>query len=216
MNIDIKPSERLLLMGKTGGGKTEWAKFALRRIARVMPVVIIDPKFFWMGEEPRWAKRKEPGTIDCPHLVREFNPHYWVQCIQPDEYDGTLEKFLRDVIKRRYIYAYFDESDGIATATSVPTWIRRVWRWGRALHVGAAAGSQTYSGIPRVFKTQSEKRILFQVGEEDAEDAAKLVHVTKEEVLDLEPFEYIYYDTTSMQHGLWMPPIDLQKEIIAA
>lgn len=216
MNIDIKPSERVMIMGKTGSGKTEWAKFMLRRIARVMPVVIIDTRQFWMGEKPSWAKRREPGTVDRPHLVKDFNPNYWVQCIQPDIYDDRMERFLLDVLKRRYVYVYIDENDGIATATSVPLGLRRVWKTGRALRVGAADGSQTYSGIPRIFKTQSEKRVLFRVGEEDIEDAAKLVQVYPEEVLDLEPFEYIYYDVNNMEHGLWMPPIDLDREIIAA
>lgn len=212
MKLEIVPSQRMLIMGKTGGGKTEFAKFYLRRVALYMPVVIVDVKNFWLGEFPQWAGRKEKGTIDRPHLVKAFNPNYWVQIVQPDIYDNALDKLLKEVVRYKYIYVYIDENDGLATATQVPEGIRKVWKQGRAFKVGACDGSQTYSGIPRIFKSQSEKRVLFKVGEEDIEDAAHLVHVTPEDVMDLDPYEWIYYDTETMEHGIWMPPIDLDKE----
>lgn len=205
-------------MGKTGSGKTEWEKFLLRRIARVMPVVIVDPKMFWLGESPVWASGKSVGTVDSPRLVKNFNPKYWVQVIQPDEYDTKFERFLNALLKNKYIFTCLDETDGLCTSTSVPMGIRKVWKQGRVLKVGASAGSQTYSGIPKIFKSQAEKFVLFRVGDEDIEDAAHLVHTLPEEVANLGPYEYIYYDNTQMDHGLWMPPIDIEKErkLIAA
>lgn len=212
MRIDIKPSERIMIMGKTGSGKTEWEKFMLRRIARKMQVVIVDPKMFWLGDNPVWADGKHPGSVDMPRLVKRFNPKYWVQVVQPDEYDSSFEKFLKAILKNKYVYTCFDETDGLCTATSVPLGIRKVWKQGRVLKVGASSGSQTYSGIPRIFKSQAEKFVLFKVGDEDIEDASRLVHVSPEEVANLENYEYIYYDNTSMDNGIWMPPIELDKE----
>lgn len=184
----------------------------LRRIAMKMPVVIVDPKMFWLGESPVWASGKSAGTVDHPRLVKSFNPKYWVQCIQPDVYDTKLEKFLKSVMREKYRYVCFDETDGLCTATSVPEGIRKVWKQGRVLKVGASAGSQTYSGIPRIFKSQAEKFVLFRVGDEDIEDAAHLVHALPEEVANLGEYEYIYYDANSMENGIWMPPLDLEKE----
>lgn len=212
MKLEIKPSERLMIMGKTGSGKTEWEKFMLRRIARVMPVVIIDPKMFWLGENPVWAKGKNPGTIDAPRLVKAFNPKFWVQVVQPDEYDSQFERFLKGILRNKYVFTCLDETDGLCTSTSVPMAIRKVWKQGRVLKIGASAGSQTYSGIPRIFKSQAEKFVLFRVGDEDIEDAANLVHTLPEIVANLGEYEYIYYDSTSMDHGIWCPPIDIEKE----
>ena len=212
MQIDIKPSERVMIMGKTGSGKTEWERFMLRRIAQYMPVVIVDPKMFWLGDNPEWATGKSSGTIDHPRLVKWFNPKYWVQCVQPDEYDTSFEKFLKNILRNKYIYTCFDETDGLCTATMVPTGIRKVWKQGRVLKVGASAGSQTYSGIPRIFKSQAEKFVLFKVGDEDIEDAAALLHCLPEEVANLGDFEWMYYDSASMDNGIWMPPIDLEEE----
>jgi len=217
MKIEIRPSERLMIMGKTGSGKTEFEKFLSRRIAMKMPVVIIDPKTFWLGEMPEWAKtrlwgKQEPGTIDRPHKVKHFNEHHWVQVLQPDVYSKNFEKCLLKIIKLKNRYVIFDETDGLCTSSMVPLGIRKVWKQGRVFRIGASAGSQTYSGIPKIFKTQAEKFVLFQVGDEDIEDAAALVHVAPEEVANLDKYEYIYYDSATMDNGLWMPPIDLEEE----
>lgn len=201
-----------MIMGKTGSGKTEWERFMLRRIAQKMPIVIVDPKNFWLGENPVWATGKNPGTVDQPRLTKSFNEKYWVQCVQPDLYDNNLEKFLQKILKQKYRYVCFDETDGLCTATQVPEGIRKVWKQGRVLKVGASAGSQTYSGIPRIFKSQAEKFVLFKVGDEDIIDAANLVHVHPDIVAELDDYEYIYYDNSKMDHGVWMPPIDLEEE----
>lgn len=207
-------------MGKTGSGKTEFAKFLLREISQKMNVVIIDTKHFWLGENPVWEKhsairkffkKQLPGTIDRPHLVKKYDPDLKVQVFQPDMYDKSLEKFCFDVLKFRNCYFYIDESDGIATATSVPLGLRKIWKQGRVLKVGAAEGSQTYSGIPKIFKSQAEKFVLFKVGEEDIEEAATLLHVTEQEVKALGNYEYLYLDTGTMDHAVWMPPIELKK-----
>lgn len=211
MKLDIKASQRWISVGVTGSGKTEFDKYRLRHIAAKMPVAIVDVKGYWLGEHPVWASSKEAGTIDKPHLVTKFEPKWRVQVIQPDIYDKELEKFLLDVLKRKDVYVDIDESEGLCTATQVPLGIRKIWKQGRVLRVGATVGTQTYSGIPKIFKSQAEKRVLFQVGEEDYEDAAKLVHVSKEEVANLGKYEYIYFDTDTMTHGIWMPPLDLEK-----
>jgi energy-coupling factor transporter ATP-binding protein EcfA2 len=215
LRIRINPSERWLLMGNTGSGKTEFSKFLLRPISTKMPVAIVDTKHFWLGEHPVWEKNKEkPGTIDRPHLVTEFNPKFQVQVIQPDSYDEEFEEFCRKVRKHKNIYFYIDENAGLCTATMVPTEIDRIWRWGRVLNVGAADGSQTYGNIPKIFKSQSEWRVLFRVGEEDHDDAAKLVHVTKQEVAALKKWEYIVYNP-EMERGIWNPPILLPGKMAA-
>ena len=43
---------------------------------------------------------------------------------EPDE---RLERLCYAVLKHENVFVYFDESEGIATATSVPRYIRRIW-----------------------------------------------------------------------------------------
>lgn len=216
MQFDIKVSERILLMGKTGSGKTYFSKWFLREISKKMRVAIVDPKMFWLGEKPVWARGREQGTIDKPRLVTRFNPKYMVQVIQPDIYDMDLEKFCLDCMHFRHTYFVLDENEGLATATSVPLGLRKIWKQGRVLNVGAVAGSQTYSGIPKIFKTQAEHFILFRVGEEDADDASNLLHVDVDVVKKLGEYEFIYYNANSKEcqatGGIWCPPLRIGKE----
>jgi hypothetical protein len=221
MEITIDPSERLIAIAKTGGGKTEWVKYFLREIEKVMPVVIIDPNELWLGrgrggQKSDWAQGKERGTVDKPRLIDEFNPKWRVQCLQPDvdgeEEDPRLPKLCYAVLKHENVFVYFDESEGIATATHVPRYIRRLWKTGRAHNIGAWVGTQAPKGIPRIFKSQAEKFVALKVGDEDVDYVAGLMHATKEEVRSLGPYEWLFYDNKHMDAAVWNPPVPYQEK----
>jgi DNA helicase HerA-like ATPase len=199
MKLVVDPSERWIIMGKTGSGKSEFAKYLLRIIAEKMPVVIIDPKEFWLGKYPQWEmKRKMPGTIDKPHLIQSFNPKWRVQLLQPDADDPDDERLSRlcyDVLKHGNVFLYFDETEDIATAHTIPRHIRRIWKTGRALGVGAWVSTQAPTGIPKIFKSQAEHFVTLKVGDEDIETVAALLHADREEVRGLKPYEWLYYNT---------------------
>jgi DNA helicase HerA-like ATPase len=212
MKLVIDPSERWLILGKTGSGKTEWAKYMLRIVSQKMPVVIIDPKRYWLGKFPQWEKdRRMPGTVDKPHLVEKFNLKFRVQCLQTREKDDPkLEALCREVLKRGNIFIYFDETANIATATHVPDFIEDLWKMGRAKAVGAWVSTQVPSGIPRLFKSQAEKFVVMRVGKQDIDLAAELAEAEKEEVRSLKRFEWLYYDT-DMDGAEWQPPIPYKE-----
>ncbi len=216
--MKIDPSERWLLLGKTGSGKTEFAKYLLREVAKKWPVVIVDPNELWLGKghgakKTDWASRKEPGTIDKPHRIEQFNPKLHVQCMQPDiEDNDALEKLCYALMKTGDRFIYFDETEGIATATQVPRYIRILWKRGRAHNIGAWASTQVPTGIPRLFKSQSEHRVVLKVGEEDCDLASSIVHVEESAVSELKRYEWIYYNNNSeMDQGEWHPPIPFKK-----
>jgi hypothetical protein len=219
VKLTIDAHERYIILGRTGSGKTEWAKYMLRLISKHMPVVIVDIKEQWLGDYPKWeTDRRKPGTVDKPHLVDTFHPKLHVQCIQPDEHgsgDTKLETFCFALLKTRNRFIYFDETEGIATAHMVPAGVRRIWKTGRSKGIGAWVATQTPSGIPRIFKSQADKFVTFQVGEEDIDIAAAIGHAAREEIRGLAPFEYFFYDTKSQDmNGVaqWQPPIPFKKK----
>lgn len=216
MTIQIDPSERWLFVAKTGSGKTELAKYFLRPITKKWPIVIVDPNWIWLGKgkgkrKEEWASKKEPGTIDKPHLVTSFNPKFHVQLIQPDEDEiGDLEKLSYELMKVGDHFVYFDETEGIATATSVPKYLRVLIKRGRAHNIGTWFATQVPTGIPKILKSQSEHHVVLKVGEEDAPLCAELVHVPVQDVIKLKPYEWIHYNI-HMDHGEWHAPIPYKE-----
>src|SRR5271157_1227780 len=190
--MKIDPSERWLLLGKTGSGKTELAKHFLRQVSNVYPVVIVDPNELWLGRgkggrKGEWASRREVGSIDKPHLVQQFNAKWKVQCLQPDEDElEKLDRLCFEAMKKGDIFIYFDETEGIAAATHVP------------------------KGIPRIFKSQAEHFVVMKVGQEDASVAAEIAHVAEKDVSTLKPYEWIYYNH-NMDVGELHSPIPLKE-----
>jgi hypothetical protein len=210
--VRIDPTERWLFLGKTGAGKTELVKSLLREVSKLYPVAVIDPNELWLGKgkgrkKNEWAGRKEVGSIDKPHLVETFNPKWRVQCFQPDEDEPEkLEKFCNEIMRKEDMFVYFDETEGIATATHVPKFIRVLWKRGRAHHIGAWAATQVPKGIPRIFKSQAEHFVVMKVGIEDADFASEIAHVNEKLVAELRRYEYIYYNH-DMDKGEWHLPI---------
>lgn len=210
----IHPSERWIFLGKTGSGKTELVKYLLRQVSLKMPVVIIDPKEFWLGPNPTWAAKKDLGSIDRPRLVDSFNSKWHVQCLQPDPddiEDNRLSRMCFDVLKRGNILLYFDETEDVATAHQVPRHIRRIWKTGRALNVGAWVSTQAPAGIPKIFKSQAEHFITLKVGQEDIDHVAALVHAAPDQVRGLKPYEWLYYNT-KLDQAEWNAPIPFKEK----
>ncbi len=218
MDFQIDLHERLSIIGKTGSGKTEWVKYMLRLVEKKFPVIIIDPKQHWLGDSPIWEsngtwlrKSKEPGTIDKPHLVREYDPKWNVQVFQPDEEEGEeeLNKFCLDILAFRNRLVYFDETESICTANHVPRGIRMLWKTGRAKSIGAWVATQTPTGVPKIFKSQADKFVTFRVGAEDADIAALIGYANKQDVASLQDFEYLWYDTKDHEQMIaeWNAPL---------
>lgn len=215
MDIEIKTSQRWLMMGPTRCGKTEFSKFMLRNIAKRMPVFIVDPKHLWLGDNPVWEiDKRKPGTVDKPHLVTRYNKKLWVQVIQPVIYDDNLDKSFNDIIEQKYVYVHTDDNLGLCDANTVPMGFRKICQMGAALHIGFNDCAQTVERIPGIFKSQAENFVIFNMGQvpiEKLKEAANLANVTVDELQDLEEYEYILFQRGKMKNGLWMPPLELSE-----
>lgn len=223
VKIVVKPSERGILLAKTGAGKTEWAKWLLRQVQKTMPVFIVDIKHFWLGENPVWATGRELGTVDKPRLVKKFNPKWHVQVLQPDGPDD-VEASYAAILKHGKVFVYVDETRGLATATQVPTMMGRVWTQGRALGVPAWVGSQSARGIPLIFKSQAEQWVILQISKPDLESIEEYVPLVGSDdlstsaaarqmrkVLTDNQYHAFYYNP-SMAEPVLMPPVPIKKQ----
>ena len=215
----IDPTERYLFLGKTESGKTYAAKYLLRHVAKKWPVVIIDPKHFWLGKHPVWATRGTPGTIDTPHLVQTFNPKLRVQCYQPlapASQDSNLNDLCFDILRyaarNSGMFVYNDEIMECSNAAAPMPGINSLMTQGRALQVGAWNASQRPLRIPETVRSQSEKWFVFYVGgADDRKMVAKELDTPSIEHDKLRDHQYYYYDVKTMDHAQKMAALPPTK-----
>lgn len=225
--VRIDASERLIALGRTGAGKTEWVKAMLTVVNKKFPVVIIDPKALWLGRNPKWAEKDKPGTLDRPRLMTKFDHKLarkkGVQLFQFDALSNLSElnelcyACLNFGRKSGEIFVYFDECEGIASPARTPHGVQRLWKMGRALGVGAWISNQRALGIPEIFKSQAESFVIFDMpGKNDRKNIADYVHTP--EIMSDEPIEdyhYWYFHRKLMRAASLMPPLNLGERVKA-
>lgn len=73
ISIDIDPSERVFICGKTGSGKTFMAKHLLETMRGAgWRIAIIDPKHFWDEGRKDWSKKKQVARLTDPYWWRRL------------------------------------------------------------------------------------------------------------------------------------------------
>lgn len=189
-NLKIQPNKRLIFVGKTRSGKTFLAKQLLRMIldrTKDTQVIFIDPKhettFFGNGED-----------LEHPKLVEKYNSKVRVQVFQTFTWNEHLEHMVDAVLKRGNAIVVLDEIGGIATATTVPTGITRLWTQGGGKNVGAWSLVQFPRRIPSVIKTQSEHWFIFRLNSLD-ERKELLNFIPDSSILEkLEKYYFKYFN----------------------
>ena len=210
VTLDLRGSERRLFVGKTGSGKSVLARALLRAMnQRGWPIVIIDPSAMWMGKgNKQWDRGA--GTLDRPKLVTRFDPKANVQLYVPSIpgwQDGGLDAMMAGAMKRGNIVFYFDETNGLVTASQFSPEFARIVTQGRKHDVAVWAATQRPTRVPEILLSQAENWAIFRVITPG--DRKKISEYTGSKVTAqqrLEPF-YWFHWTQSSDDATLMAPI---------
>lgn len=170
-----KATERMLIVGATGTGKTTLAKAILRLYPRVL---VIDPKCTYDPEDSRYKMVRSLSALRLhsrkPFL--HFRPSPGAQGV------ATYDAIYKWAYLKRNIMVYTDETYLTMRHTQSPDWQRAIVTCGRELGIGAIFATQRPSGIDLRIYTESEHKVCFYLANVDdrkrmAEEMGRVVLV---------------------------------------
>ena len=180
--ITPKSSDRLVLTGRTGSGKTTFARKLLTRTARF---VVLDPKHMFAM----------PGV----EIVKGFDAKLDRQIIRdppgtPNELAFWDEQIM-DVWNEGDYILYIDEVTLVNPNTHLRPTLGRAIRTGRERGVGVHVATQRPRDIPNAIYTEADHFVIFDLAHPD--DKKKIAGMTVPAVEEWQAkgeYDYIYYN----------------------
>ena len=156
-----KPTERMLIVGATGTGKTTLARELLRGFTRVL---VIDPKCTY--EPPPEEKYKLVRNLAGLRFVGNHRRIHYRPSPGQDTV-GHYDAVYRWAYERRDIMVYTDETFAVMHHAQSPDWLRAVVTMGRERGTGCIFATQRPSGIDLRIYTESEHKVCFYLAHTD-------------------------------------------------
>ena len=184
--IEIYDNQRGFITGKTGSGKT----FFARHITRTLPrLVVFDPKFTladwgleaWNRETRRALSEGDPIQLRVTWTERGESTVFW-------------EDVMWEVLEAGNCLLYIDELYSLsAQGKWIPEALQRIYTQGRELGVGAIGVAQRPRFIPQFVITECEWFMRFRLQKKD--DRMYMSEFMGDEVIERIP--------ASDPHGFW-------------
>lgn len=156
--ITIKENERVLIVGKTGSGKTYLSRLLLSHVQRL---IVVDSKF----RLDDWSSTiVEKLPVQLPARFR-----YVLRSDDLDQVGDQLASF-------EDYYLYIDELYAVfpSPAKMLPAW-RSLWTRGREAGIGIWAGVQRPVSIPLVTLSEAEHYFVFRLNLREDRDRMSAV-----------------------------------------
>ena len=184
-------NERILIVGRTGSGKTVFAIFVLSQADfDVKPWVIID---FKGDVNLRSIQGAEYLSLGDP--VPE-KPGIYLLCPHPDQ-KGEVEAFLWRIWEKENTGVFVDEAYMLGQGASFSTAFRAILTQGRSKNIGVIINSQRPVWLDMFAKTETNKFAMFHLN--SANDRKVMAEISGNKgSLDvhekLDKYHSIYYD----------------------
>lgn len=165
-DIRPKPTERMLIVGATGTGKTTLARKLIQSYIaedEEASVIIIDPKCTYDTGDDDFKMVRAPSALmwSGRHRLIHYRPNEENQDV------GSYDKVYKWAYRRKNILVYTDETYLTMRHTQSPDWQRACVTCGRELGIGMIFATQRPSGIDLRIYTESEHKVCFYLAHDD-------------------------------------------------
>ncbi len=159
-HLTLRKGERWFIVGKTGSGKSVFARYILRQWMRShWPILIIDPKHGY----DQFAEEPEAATLERPWRGwDETAPVCIYQPTMPARHDPDLDALLFMVLEHGNIVVEIEDTYGMMNAQSAPEGYMALITQGRAKGVSVLTLSQRPIGVPDVAMSQADHIVIFR------------------------------------------------------
>jgi len=191
----LRRSDRILLVGTTGSGKSHLAR--LLWSSQRPPRVVIDPKDDATLTGGVFVDGRAPVTFHDPARL----PRAEVGRFVPrDPFDlDAYERLYGELWRVPGVYVWLDEAGIAAPEAGGPRALRRFITQGRARGLGHIAANQRAVNIDRQLIANAEHLVIFRMG--DPDDRARMAKACgmapadlAAELATLSKFGYCWYD----------------------
>ncbi len=192
-----KSSERGIVIGQTGAGKTFFMRYLLQGVKRL---VVLDPKGTLSGENASGGDwRLKNWDRRAPIALKRQVP-YRVRV--PAPLDDDWSPYLWKVYRAGNTMLYIDEMYGVVSPRRpMPRALNAIYTRGRELGIGAWTASQRPSWIPLEVMSEAQWFVLFRVLLD--EDRRRMASVMGHQVMEEIPDDFGFWT----YHVSWREPV---------
>lgn len=194
--MKIKSNQRVVVVGKTGSGKSYWT---IRNISKFKRVVFFDPKHEHSKNFP--VAMKTQKLSDLKNFMK--NKEYFI-LYQPFEIsEESFNELCKICFKKGNVVLCLDEVERLKFVY----WHEKIIRMGRKRGVGIWHLIQRPSFIPSNYiLSESDHLILFKLNlKADRNKIAGIIGEKAEELRTLKEFHYLYYNVLDDEPTLCKP-----------